>query len=268
MPQSLLDDPQAGQPTRPLRVLLTRPHDQSEETAQWVRGRGGEPLVFPCLRVEAIDTPALRRAACQLASYDAVALTSAQAARVLVPLVPSDTRWPLLCVIGRKTATELLHRGVRVDVVLDGDAATASALAAEIVRALGPSTSSRRVLFPQAAEGRDELPHLLRDAGIVVERLAAYRTVAVPLAELQPAAALLRAGQVDLVPLGSPRTAQVLLDAVGSDANQVLGKTLVGAIGQTTRNALRDHNIRVDVIAEQPSFEDLIEKLAALRQRA
>ena len=165
-------------------------------------------------------------------------------------------------------AAELLRHGVSADVVLSGEMATASVLATELMRFLGPSSERRRVLFPQAAEGRDELPNLLRAAGLSIERLAAYRTVAVSVDELQPAAGLLRAGQVDLVPLGSPRTAQVLLHALGRDASQVLSHALVGAIGQTTGSALRELNVRVDVVAEQPSFEDLIEKLAAVQKRS
>ena len=267
MPSPLLYS-HAGQPPRPLRVLLTRPREQSDDTAQWIRSLGGEPLVFPCLRVEPIDDPALRVAASALAHYDAVALTSVHAVRALLPLVPPDARWPPLVVIGHKTAAELLRHGVSADVVLSGEMATASALATELMRFLGPSSERRRVLFPQAAEGRDELPNLLRAAGLSIERFAAYRTVAVSFDELQPAAGLLRAGQVDLVPLGSPRTAQVLIHALGRDASQVLSHTLVGAIGQTTGSALRELNVRVDVVAEQPSFEDLIEKLAAVQKRS
>lgn len=258
----------AGQPPRPLRVLLTRPREQSEETAQWIRSLGGVPLLFPCLRVELSDDAALRVAASELAHYDAVALTSVHAVRALVPLVPPDACWPPLVVIGHKTAAELRRRGLSAAVVLDGESSTSSALAAELLRLLRPSSERGRVLFPQAAEGRDELPNLLRAEGVSIDRLAAYRTVAVPDEELQPAAGLLRAGQVDLVPLGSPRTAQVLLHALGGEASQVLGHMLVGAIGQTTSRALRELNVRVDVVAEQPSFEDLIERLAVMRQRS
>jgi len=41
----------------------------------------------------------------------------------------------------------------------------------------------------------------------------------------------------------------------------------VGAIGQTTAQALRDRNLRVDVVAEQPEFEDLLIRLAEAAAR-
>lgn len=102
----------------------------------------------------------------------------------------------------------------------------------------------------------------------MVDRVVAYRTVAVEPDALRPAVQLLHEGQVDLVPLGSPRTAQVLLRALGSDGSEVLGKTLVGAIGQTTAQALRDLHVRVDVVAAEPSFENLVGKLAERYQRS
>ena len=112
-----------------------------------------------------------------------------------------------------------------------------------------------------------ELPRLLQDAGIAVTRLAAYRTVAVEPSALHEAVATLQAEAVDLVPLGSPRTAQVLMLALGDDAQRLLSRTLVGAIGQTTTKALRDREIQVDVVAESPSFEDLVSQLALRRQQ-
>ena len=42
-----LREPRSG---RPLRILITRPDEQAEETAALVRAAGGLPLVYPCLR--------------------------------------------------------------------------------------------------------------------------------------------------------------------------------------------------------------------------
>jgi uroporphyrinogen-III synthase len=257
---TLVDAP--GQ--RPLRVLLTRPLDQALETAAWVRRQGGEPLVYPCLRVEPVHLAELRQAIAELPQFAAIALTSVHAARALLPLLPSGQSLPPLFVLGQKTACELI--GIQPLHVVDGASATARTLALQLIRDLGPSPSGQRVLFPQASEGRDDLPRLLGDAGITVSRIVAYRTVAVEPSALAEAVHKLRAGQVDLVPLGSPRTALVLLQAIGDDAADVLRLARVGAIGQTTAQALRDLGVRVDVVAEQASFEDLVGQLATVRQ--
>jgi len=260
VPTTLVDVP--GQ--RPLRVLLTRPLDQALETAEWVRRQGGEPLIYPCLRVEPVNLAELCHAVAQLPQFAAIALTSVHAVRALLPLLPSGQSWPPLFVLGQKTAAELT--GIQPIHVVDGEFATARTLAQQLIRDLGPSPSGKRVLFPQASEGRDELPRLLGDAGIKVSRIAAYRTVAVEPSALADAVQKLRTGQVDLVPLGSPRTTQVLIEAIGDDAADVLGLAPVGAIGQTTARALRDLGVRVDVVAEQASFEDLVGQLARARQ--
>ena len=89
--------------------------------------------------------------------------------------------------------------------------------------------------------------------------MTAYHTVEASPEQLQPAVFALRHGQIDLVPLGSPKTAWVLLRALGDDASRRTGSDARRSDWSTTARALRDANIRVDVIAEQPSFELLIE---------
>lgn len=252
---------------RPLRVLVTRPLEQALQTAAWIRRHGGEPLVFPCLRVEPCDLTALRHACLELFHYAAIAVTSIHAVRALLPLIPSEMPCPPIFALGHKTAAELVRYGRHAHHIVDGESATASALAEAIVFHLGPSSTGKQVLFPQASEGREELPRLLQNAGIAVTRLAAYQTVAVEPSALHEAVATLRAEAVDLLPIGSPRTAQVLMLALGDDAQRLLSRTLVGAIGQTTTKALRDREIQVDVVAESPSFEDLVSQLALWRQQ-
>lgn len=249
-----------------LRVLLTRPLEQSEATAQWLSEHQASPLIAPCLRVELVVDPALTVAVGNLSHYAAIALTSAWAVRSLLAVAKPDATWPPLCVIGEKTASVLRRHGVEPSLI--GASSSAHALALQLLQLLrSDDREPSRVLFPQAAEGRDELQTVLQDAGVVVERVTAYHTVEASPEQLQPAVFALRHGLIDLVPLGSPKTAWVLLRALGDDASAVLAQTLVGAIGQTTAQALRDANIRVDVIAEQPSFELLIEKLADRKVR-
>lgn len=248
-----------------LRVLLTRPLEQSEATAQWLSEHQASPLIAPCLRVELVVDPALTLAVGNLSHYAAIALTSAWAVRSLLAVAKPDATWPPLCVIGEKTASVLRRHGVEPSLI--GASSSAHALALQILSLIRPERAASRVLFPQAAEGRDELQTVLQDAGVIVERVTAYHTVEASPEQLQPAVFALRHGQIDLVPLGSPKTAWVLLRALGDDASAVLAQTLVGAIGQTTAQVLRDANIRVDVIAEQPSFELLIEKLADRKVR-
>lgn len=248
-----------------LRVLLTRPLEQSEETAKWLSVQKFSALIVPCLRIELVADPVLLSVLSSLSRYAAIALTSVSAVRALLTYAPPDSSWPPLCVVGDKTASELRRHGMEPSLI--AESSSGHALALQILRLLGSERAAARVLFPQAAEGRDELVTVLHDAGVWVERVTAYRTIEASSEQLQPAVQALRQGQIDLLPLGSPKTANVLLRALGDDARALLAKTLVGAIGQTTAQALRDADIRVDVIADKPSFEVLIEELAERANR-
>lgn len=248
-----------------LRVLLTRPIEQSEETAEWLFRSQACPLVVPCLRIEPVIDPALTVALAERSRYAAIALTSVWAVRSLLSHTQPDSSWPPLCVVGEKTALALRRHGI--EPALIAESSSAHALALQILSLIRPERAALRVLFPQAAEGRDELLTVLHDAGVAVDRVTAYRTVEASREQLQPAVVALRQATIDLLPLGSPKSAQVLLRALGDDARDVLAQTLVGAIGQTTAQALRDAGIRVDVVASKPSFEVLMKELAERKVR-
>lgn len=245
--------------SRPFHVLLTRPLGQSQKTAEWIESEGGVAHIHPCLVVEPSDPQQLQQAIADLSRFSAVALTSVHAARALIPFWPTDRKTPPVFVLGRKTAEPLLQAGLVPAQIVDGEAATAQTLAAVLRDAL--QATNKPVLFPQAAEGREELPTLLAASAIDVQKVTAYRTVAATKESLRPAISLLRERRIDLLPLGSPKTAEVLLSALGDEVGLLKG-VYVGAIGQTTAQALRDRNLTVDVVAEQPMFEDLLKRLA------
>ncbi len=289
-----------------LRVLVTRPADQAEETATEIERAGGTALCCPCLVLGPSPCPAeLQAALREIRRNRAVALASVAGAEALLAgfleagEVPGEAlSGVLVAAVGGRTAAALRAAGVRVDVVAgEGGAggqatgegraatggqgaggqatgedraatggqgsgqATGDGLAAALVERLG-TLAGARVLLPRAKEGREALHEALVRAGAEVRAVAAYEMIAAPPERLLPAVAALRAGEIDLVPLGSPRTAAILMAALGADAASVLAHTLVGAIGPTTAEALLQAGIAVDVVADA-SFPALLRGLAS-----
>lgn len=255
---------------RPLRVLITRPEDQADESAALVRAAGGEPLVSPCLRVAppADDAP-LRSALQALDRFDAVAVTSAHAAAAIAGALAERARrgapLPLIAAVGPRTAAGLRSRGVPVDVVGAGDGSELGAALIARLADRGPASGQRggRVLLPQAEEARDELRAALVRAGLATEVVVAYRMVPAAPAELGSLVQAVREGAADLAPFTSPRSAQVALAALGPDAAVLLRRLRVGAIGETTAAALRAAQVRIDAVPPRPTFELLLRCLAA-----
>lgn len=268
-----LRDPASG---RPLGVLLTRPDEQAEETAEVVRAAGGRPLLFPCShRMPPPDPAAFLSAVAAFDRYDVVAVTSANAALALTDALqalgqrsPQGMRRPLMAAVGPRTAQVLAAKGLVAEVVAQGDGSNAYGLAAAIGRAIGARQERLfqiRVFFPCAAEARPALIASLEAAGATVTSAVAYRMVEADKDELGPIGAHLRAGEVDLMPFGSPRAVAIVISALGGkgQAQPLLARTAVGAIGKTTAQALLDAGVRVDAIGEHATFEALLFALSA-----
>ena len=269
-PDSFLRD-DTVQPPVALRVLITRPEEQAEETAELVRAAGGTALVHPCLRlVPPADPRPLHEALADLGRFTWIALASANAARLVAPALLKSTTRPLIAAVGPRTAASLQEYGLPV--ALSASAATAEGLAAALLAALHDRTGDRRaehVLLPRAAEGREALAEALTAAGVQVTAVTAYQMLPPAPSELAELVALLHQGSVDLIPLGSPRTAEILLAALGAEAPALLRRFAVGALGPTTTRALTARGIRVDASSgATSSFAELLRALAAVhRQR-
>jgi uroporphyrinogen-III synthase len=250
---------------RPLRVLLTRPAGQAEETAELVRQAGGEPLVFPCLRPgPPSDAQPLHAALALLRTqgFDGLALTSAHAvAQVLEALQQMPASELVVAAVGPRTAAALQQAGIAaVTCPEEGEESTGEALAQVLaaVFARRGGLLGARILLPQAEAARPELAQALVQLGAQVTTVAAYQMRPAAAEELVGMVEALTTGGVDLVPLGSPRTVETVLSVCSAE---VLGQAVVGAIGKTTAAALASAGVRVDVVAAQATFSVLLRQL-------
>jgi uroporphyrinogen-III synthase len=284
-----LRDPESG---RPLRVLITRPADQAGATAELVQQAGGEALVCPCLVLAPPDPSLAARFAASLLQAQTpgggqpiLAVTSRYAVQALADALasqsPSQTLHQALAgvplaAVGPRTAQALADHGCAADYVAGGlggpegsDESSAAQLAAELIadHAARPDSARPAVLFLRAAEARPTLPQALRSAGFAVHEVEAYRMQPARPESLSPLRQALAAGRVDLAPFGSPRSVAIALSALGEQAAPLFAATHVGAIGQTTAQALREAGIRVDAVAPQARFSALLSALVALRRK-
>lgn len=73
-----------------IRVLITRPRTQANAFAESLRAIGAEPIFLPTIAIQPVeDTAALDSALLQLADYDWLILTSANAADVVLDRMAS-----------------------------------------------------------------------------------------------------------------------------------------------------------------------------------
>jgi len=240
-------------------IAVTRPAGNDGLAAR-LRELGASVLECPAVEIgppgslEALDR-ALRALEgvdwIAFASVNAVERTCARAAELGV--TPAALARPRLAAVGAATAERVASRLRPPDLV--PERASGEGLAA----ALAGAVQGRRVLLPRAEEGRPELAEGLARAGAEVVAPAAYRTVAVAPAALEPLAAALRAGDLDAVVFASPsavRSVLAALDALG-DGRELLGRAALAAIGPTTAAELRAHGREVAAEPPEPSVAAL-----------
>ena len=259
----------------PLRVLLTPPDEQAAETADLVRAAGGEPLLFPCLfRAPPADARAFSDAL--QSRYDLIAVTSANGALAVAEALAdlpaaaaAELRRTPFAAVGPRTAAALAAHGLATSLLADEESSGEGLFAAiaNSMQRRGENLSGLRVLLPRAAIARNSLGDALRAAGAAVTETVAYQMVAAPPASLLPLRSLLQAGEVDLAPFGSPRTAEIALAGLAAPAiappAELFSRVVVGAIGATTATALRQAGLRVDVVAKEATFAGLLASLHA-----
>jgi len=251
----------AARPLAGKRVLLLRPAEQAADTAEALRARGADPVVFPVIEIsDPGDPEALLGAVRALAGYDWVVFTSVNGVRrCFAALDRAGVGFTAarVAAIGSRTAQAVEAQGHRVDLVAP------EYVAEQLAQALLERGPPRRVLLLRAQTAREVLPELLRAAGTQVDVVAAYETRPVPVERAAAFQALFLRGAVDVVLFTASSTVTAALDLLGPGAAERLGRVTVASIGPITGETLRARGIRADVTATEHTLPGLLEALEA-----
>jgi uroporphyrinogen-III synthase len=184
-----------------MRLLVTRPVPQGEQTSGVLREQGHEAILAPLLRIETLA------ADFGTARWSAAVATSANAVRAVAahPRFAEISRLPLFTVGGR-TAQAARDAGFADVTSADGDAGA-------LITLIRKSMAAGSALLYFAAEDRaSDLAAGLAPDNISVTTAVVYRAVAEPM--LQAAVCeRLRAGTIDGVLHFSKRSAQTFVTA-------------------------------------------------------
>ena len=166
-------------------VIVTRPLTQAEPLAQRITAIGRQAIVFPLLEIHPLEDQTLLRAALKdLGAYAMVAFVSPNAVdaafSVLRGLALSWPREVALAVMGEGSRQALLKHGMTQD-----NATIISPLdptrtdSHTLLEALDLSgLAGKQVLIVRGESGRELLGDALREAGVEVRQVAAYRRAA------------------------------------------------------------------------------------------
>jgi uroporphyrinogen III methyltransferase/synthase len=246
---------------RPLfgrRVLVGRAVGQRAELALELRRRAAEPVLVPLLAFLPPADLAPLRAALARRDWDWVALTSANAVDAVRGAAPAGfPGHARIACVGEATA-EAARRCGWEPAAVPAERALPEELALEM-EARG-ALRGARVLFPRAAQARQELVDALGRAGASVECVEAYRTVVPP--EAAPGLRAALAEGLDAIALTSPSMAEHLFDLLDAPARARLAREVrFACIGPTTAKALARWGAQRVVVAARQSAPALVDAL-------
>ncbi|NJL31858.1 MAG: hypothetical protein HC898_09620 [Phycisphaerales bacterium] len=271
-----LDEPGAGLlPEKTLlgqRIVITRTRSQASELKMLLAEQGAWVLEAPTIvRVEpaADELAALDAAVKSLHEYQWLVLTSVGGVEALALRLAAgklDARGlggVKIAVVGDATAQALWEQlRIRADVVptrFDGDALAEALVNKGDVR-------GHKMLLLRADLAREDLPHLLEQAGAILTQVTAYHTrIATELPEAVVKA--LQQGEVDWVTFTSGSTARNLVELLGGQsAAGLLKRVKCASIGPVTSGALRELGLEPAVEAEQHDVPGLVRAMLQTQQ--
>lgn len=247
---------------RPPRVLVTRPMDQADALAQRLVAIGVEPVVVPTVAIlPPASFDALDRALRSLAAYDWVVFTSRNGVQAFCDrrralgisgVWPSRLRW---AAIGPGTAAVLEAHEI-ADVWMPSRY-LGEALAEEL-----PATPGGRLLRVRGETASDLPSQRLRERGVDVDDVLAYRTEEAPAGTSGLLAEAWAAG-VDAVVFTSASTVRGFARAA-AEAGLLQGvrNVMLIAIGPVTAEAITAAGWRADLTAAEHSLDGLVQVLA------
>ena len=254
--------------TKPLfgwRVLVPRTKEQAGGLSSRLRGFGAVPEEVPTISVEPPRNPQqMDKAVRGLVEgrYEWIAFTSVNAVRAVREKFEEyglDARafsGLKIAAVGDKTAAALADWGLNSDLVPSGEQSARGLLEdwPPYDDVLDPIN---RVFLPRADIATETLVAGLVDLGWEVDDVTAYRTVraAPPPAPTREA---IKTGKFDAVVFTSSSTVRNLVGIAGKPH----ASTIIAVIGPATAKTAEEHGLRVDVLAPNPSVEELVDALA------
>lgn len=197
-----------------MKLLIIRPQPGADATAHRLRAAGHDPVVMPLFAIEHMTPPHI-----SAAGFDAILLTSGNAARAAVDFLTSDHDLPVYAV-GSATAAALHKYSVPV--------AQTGAEGVEVLVAGAAANGHKRLLW-LAGEDHSVIPSVV---GVHININIVYRSAAVP----APAEFAATASECDVVVLHSSRAGAHfagLCDAAGLQRDRITLATFSEAIARS-----------------------------------
>lgn len=234
-----------SKPLKGLRILITRPKEQSKLLAEEIARLGGTPIEFPTIGVEPTEKSVKSEMVFEtLNGYHWIVFTSANGVRHFfkeATMKKTDFA-PRIAVIGPATAHAVEQSGLKVSFI------SSPYLTERLAKEL-PRVERKRILLVRAEGADARMKSILTERGASVDEVHPYRVM------INRPSSLLE--DYDAVLFTSPSTVSSFIEIAGGSRAKSLGR-IVCCIGPVTAKAVEARGFRVDVVAKEHSAQGLV----------
>lgn len=254
------------------RIVVTREAADAGAAVDALEREGFDGWAVPTIAiVPPLDPRPLDAALTDLSRFDWLAFTSRHSVRAVCTRPDWNVTWeaatPRIQVAAAGPGTAACLTSLGVAVAATAEPGGARALASTLETTIANLTGTR-ILWPRADVASLDFRDRLAIGGAEVVAPIAYRTQAVPTADLAPLVAALSDGAVQGLTFFSPSSALSLARVLGGTLSRLAGQVTLAAIGPTTAEALAVLGAPADVVAPVPTAGALAQALARHFARA
>jgi uroporphyrinogen-III synthase len=262
-------------------VAITRPTGQSEEAGAVILKMGGVPYYIPAIEIKGLSNPEpIKKFIAELESgrVDYVILMSTNGVKYLFELaedlkltrqLKDGLEKANLIAVGPRTAEALKESQVRVDIV-----PTKYSSEGLIDVFQDKSLKCKTVRIPRTSNATPTLTDKLRKMGADVEEIYVYES-GLPMDEglKKKFYEDLVGGRIDAIVFGSGLSAKNIFKMLSEKAPMeqlrrfTAEKVTIVAIGPTTAEALKELEVKVDVVPKDYLFDSALDALAEFWNR-
>jgi uroporphyrinogen-III synthase len=257
-------------------IAITRPAGQTEEAGVLIKQMGGVPYYIPAIEIKPLcNIDAFKKFIWELCKghVDYVVLMSTNGVKYLFSAAGNYNLTRLLheglcntfvIAVGPKTAEALNEYNVRVDMVPQQYSSEGLLKALE-----GTDLRGKKIRIPRTSNATPTLTDTLKKMGADVEEIYVYES-GLPADENLKSKFYedLTNGNIDAIVFGSGLSAKNIFKMLTEKATMeklrkiIQDKVTTVAIGPTTAQALKEMDVKVDVVPEDYLFEKALSALA------
>lgn len=243
-------------------VIVTRSRKKNSELKEKIEELAGRTIELSTIDINRKEGIEEKISNLDFENYNCIAFTSHNAVEIFFEVLKErkiDIRIlsnMKLASIGKATSDAIESYGIYPDI--EADDFTGEGLANKIIEKLGKD--GNKILFPCSEIAGNRFEDLLSISSNEVDRLEIY-TNRENLAIKDELIDILKTEKIDYITFTSSSTFKNLKKILGDENMHLLDKIKKVSIGEITSNTIRKSGFKVDIQAEIPAIESLIEAI-------